>query len=121
MLGAEVPKDALPTLQGKSRKGRKVVIKYFDRPTDLDLKTCRILFLSLSDPAHLRQIVKVLKEQPVLTVGDMEHFAHIGGMINFITRQNQTHFAIHVEAAQNACLRMRSKLLKLATIVKAQP
>ncbi len=44
----------------------------------------------------------------------------MGGIINFVTLQHKTRFAINVDATQRAGLRMRSKLLKLAEIVKGE-
>jgi hypothetical protein len=95
-----------------------LAIKYFAQAADVDPKECHILFISVSELARLHQIITLFKGQPVLTVGDMERFAQIGGMINFITSQNKTRFAINVDAAQRVGLRIRSKLLKLATIVE---
>ena len=118
MLGTDSSEGALPSLQGKTIKGKKVAIKYFAQATDLNPETCHILFINMSDRDRLHQILLAFAEQPVLTVGDKEWFARSGGMISFITVQNKTRFAINIEAAQRAGLRIRSKLLKLAEIVQ---
>ena len=85
---------------------------------NLPPEACHILFVNTSEPDHIRRIITLLAKEPVLTVGDTEGFAQQGGMINFITQQNKTRFAINVDAAQRARLRIRSKLLKLAKIVE---
>jgi len=119
MLGTDASEGALPSLQGKTIKGKKVAIKYFAQAADLNPQTCHILFISMSERDRLHQILMAFAEQPVLTVGDKEWFARSGGMISFITVRNKTRFAINVEAAQRAGLHIRSKLLKLAEIVQA--
>ena len=118
MFGTDSSEGALPSLQGKTLKGKKVAIKYFAQAADLDPEECHIIFISTSKRDRLRQILATLEGQPVLTVGDMEWFARSGGMINFITVKNKTRFAINVGAAQRAGLHIRSKLLKLAEIVQ---
>ncbi len=120
MFGTDVFEGALPTMQGKSIKGKKVKIKYFAHVTDLDPEACHLLFISGSEREQGQKLVAMLKERPVLTVGDMEQFARLGGIINFITLRHRTRFAINVDAAQRAGLRIRSKLLKLAKIVKEE-
>jgi hypothetical protein len=119
MLGTDASEGALPSLRGKTIKGKKVAIKYFTQAADLNPEACHILFISMSKRDRLHQILVPFAEQPVLTVGDKEWFARSGGMISFITIRNKTRFAINVEAAQRAGLHIRSKLLKLAEVVQA--
>ncbi len=116
VLGTDSFVGALPSIQGKPIKGRKIEIKYFAQQAPG--KGCHILFVSSSEADRISQIIKPLQLTPYLTVADIERFAHLGGMINFITQGHKTRFAINVKAAQRAGLRIRSKLLKLATIVE---
>ena len=118
MLGTGMSEGAMPTLQGKSLRGKKVTVKYFAQATNVKPGACHILFVITSERDRVRRIITRMAKQPVLTVGDAEGFARQGGMINFITQQNKTRFAINVDAAQRAGLRIRSKLLKLGKIVE---
>ncbi len=120
MFGMEAIEGALPALQGKSIKGKKVAIQYFAQAADLTPDACQILYVRGVKPERFRPIITRFREQPVLTVGDMERFAQRGGMIHFMTEGRKTRFAINIDAAQRAGLRIRSKLLKLAKIVKEE-
>ena len=53
----------------------------------------------------------------MLTVSDMERFAHRGGIITLLTIQDRIRFEINVEAARRSGVKISSKLLKLANIV----
>ena len=115
ILGTDSFVGALPSIQGKPIKGKKVAIEYFSQ--DAPLGSCHILFVSSSEAERVAHIVKELQQEPVLTVADMEEFTHQGGMINFITQSHKIRFAINVQSAMRAGLHVRSKLLKLAHIV----
>jgi hypothetical protein len=56
-----------------------------------------------------------LRGRPVLTVADIPDFARTGGIINLKTnKEDRIRFDINVGSAQQARLRMSSKLLNLA-------
>ncbi|MDY6953070.1 MAG: YfiR family protein [Thermodesulfobacteriota bacterium] len=116
MLGDDPFGKALETMEGKKAKGKRVSIKSFARIEDV--QKCHILFVSRSEERHLDTILAHLKGQHVLTVGDMEGFAHRGGIIHFITSANRIGFKINVDAAERAGLKISSRLLKLADIVR---
>ncbi len=53
-----------------------------------------------------------------MTVGDVKGFAQLGGIINFIIVKNKVRFEINMKAAEEAGLKISSKLLRLARIVQ---
>lgn len=82
-----------------------------------EIKTCHILFINISDKSQLQAILKNLKSNNVLTVGDATHFSKNGGIVRFYTEDNKTRIHINLEAAKQAELTISSKLLRLAGIV----
>jgi hypothetical protein len=82
-----------------------------------DLKACQIAFISPSEVKRLPEILVGLRGSSVLTVGEADHFAQLGGMIQFTLEGNKVRFAINVDAAERARLKVSSKLLSLATVV----
>ncbi len=66
----------------------------------------------------MKGLLAHLKANPVLTVGDIENFTKAGGVIAFTLEDNRVRFAINVDAAQRAGLKISSKLLSLARIVR---
>ena len=78
---------------------------------------CRIVFISSSERARLKDILASAKNGGALTVSDMPHFAEDGGMIQFVPQENKIRFEVNLPAAQDAGLVLRSELLKVATRV----
>lgn len=103
-------------LKGKNVNGRGFEVRHLKY--GMDLKGCNILFISTSEAAHLDDILKTLKGQPVLTIGEMDHFAQRGGIINFIVEDNKVRFEINPDAAKQADINISSRLLSLAIIVQ---
>jgi hypothetical protein len=54
----------------------------------------------------------------VLTVGEADRFAQRGGMIGFVLENNRVRLDINRAAAESAGLRVSSKLLAVARMVK---
>jgi hypothetical protein len=103
------------TAKGRTIDGRKVVVS---RVTPEELRTCHVLYLTGIDATRAQQIVDDLKNAPILTVGDHEQFAQGGGIAGLFVEQGRMRFAINVEAAQRCRVRISSRLLSLAKIVK---
>jgi hypothetical protein len=59
-----------------------------------------------------------MRNTGLLTVGEEDGFAEAGGMINLKLQDGKIHLEINVVAAERAQLRLSSKLLSLARIVK---
>ena len=116
ILGTDPFGEAFVSIQGKSVKGRQLAVKRFASLRDLE--PCHILFISDSEKKRLPEILEQLDEAGVLIVGDMKGFARAGGTINFVLRKNKVQFEINVDAAERAGLKLSSKLLKLAFIVR---
>ena len=103
-------------IKGKTIKDRELTIKRFEKIEKLE--ACHILFISSSEEKRLEEILETLRDSSVLTVGEMKQFARSGGMINFTVRESKIRFEINVDAAERAKLKISSKLLKLAKIIK---
>ncbi len=79
---------------------------------------CQILFISSSERKRLPAILGEIKADGVLTVGETDTFALDGGMINFRIESGKVRLQINVAAAEQSRLRISSKLLSLAEIVR---
>ena len=103
-------------LKGKTVKGRTMEIK---RGREIGSpKFCHILFISSSEKRHLAKIQKMLNGSSVLVVGEMDRFVQRGGIINFIRVKNKIRFEINPDAAEHVGLKISSKLLRLANIIR---
>jgi hypothetical protein len=54
----------------------------------------------------------------VLTVSDAARFAETGGMVELFVEGDRMRFAVNVDALQRARVRLSSRMLGLAKIVK---
>ena len=102
-------------LAGKRVNGRPFAVKHLKR--GVDLKGCNIVFVSASETAHLDEILHLLRNLPILTIGETPSFAQRGGIINFIVVDDKIRFEVNVEAAKQADISISSRLLALAKIV----
>lgn len=107
--------DVLDLMQGKTIRGRPIVIK-----TEVDHATisgCHLLFIPASEKGRIRSLLKKVDGLPVLTVSETEDFILQGGIINFTITDNKVRFEINPDAAKRLDLQISAQLLKLAQIV----
>jgi hypothetical protein len=103
------------TIGDKTVKGKKITLKRFRQIGDLQY--CHILFISESEKNNLPEILGRIRDESILTVGDMPDFAKNGGMIHLYTEDNKVRFAIRLAATERANLKLSAKLLNLAKIL----
>jgi len=103
---------------GKTANGHPLAVRRLRR--EREARSCQILFVSSSERNRLRPVLKSLRGASVLTVGETDGFAQEGGMINLTLEDNRVHFEINVAAAERAGLKISSKLLSLARVVRQE-
>jgi hypothetical protein len=86
-----------------------------------DLGSCRVLFASGLDAKRSAVLIDSVVDRPVFTVSDLDGFAQRGGVAGLFVENGTMRFAINLEAVQRAKVRLSSKLLSLAKIVKDDP
>jgi hypothetical protein len=104
------------TVRGKSAHDSRLVVRRFARATDA--LESHVLFISASEQDRLPYVLKVLDGANVLTIGDIDRFADLGGQIGFRTEGKKVRFDINVAAAERARLKISAQLLKLGRIVE---
>jgi hypothetical protein len=112
ILGQDPFGNAIDSLKGKTVKGRRVIIKRYDDPEDA--READILFISASEKRALPRILKTIRGNSILTVGDSKDFARSGVMINLLLLHKRVGFEINLAAAHRDGLQISSNLLKLA-------
>jgi hypothetical protein len=130
IIGKDPFGTAFEPVKDKKVKGKSVVIKRFNSIEDLKKSTeknksdsgketealtkCQLLFICSSEQKNLKEIIDIVKNQSVLTVGEMEGFLESGGIINWFVEEKKIRFEINTAAAERAKLKIRSNLLRLA-------
>ena len=79
---------------------------------------CHLLYSSAGQLGRDRPLLRTLAASPVLTVSDSPEFTKAGGIVNFYVDNGKMRFAMNPKAAERAQLKISSKLLNLARIVK---
>lgn len=117
VLGDPAVADALEqTIKGRSADGHELTAQIV-KP-DGPIRSCHVLYAAGLDAKRSAELLDALRGAAVLTVGDTELFGESGGVAQLILENERMRFAINVAAADRARLRLSSKLLSLATIVK---
>ena len=117
VLGDNPFGDALDeAVRGETAHGRKFVVRHFRSVQEI--KTCHILYLSLSVARQAKEIVAAVRSRSILTVSDIEGFTRsYDGMVRFLTEQNKINLRINLKAATAARLVLDPRLLRAADIV----
>jgi len=103
-------------INGKSIAGHQFTIRRLK--WGQNLRDCHILFVSSSEQKRLPQILESLKGASVLTVSEMDQFSQQGGIIGFVMEASKVRFEINTYAAEQAKLKISSRLLSLAKAVR---
>ena len=102
------------TVAGKRIGGRELQVRQVSSPGAA--RGCHMLFIADSERARLAQWLNAANGLPILTVGDWEGFAAGGGMIRFYRKDKTIRFRINLTRAEQAHLKISSKLLQVATV-----
>ncbi|MBL0717480.1 MAG: TonB-dependent receptor [Desulfosarcina sp.] len=74
------------------------------------------VFYNDYDKLRSPELAKV-EGKAILTIGEISGFTEAGGIINLVKTRNRIKFEVNLNAAQQAGLKISSRILKLATIV----
>ena len=103
-------------VKGNTLNGRGFIERHITNTQEA--KACQILFISSSEHDQLRAIMKELTGASILTVADTRGSAQQGSIVDFILQDNKVRFEFNTDAAERAQLKISSKLLSLAKIVR---
>ncbi len=101
-------------IRGETVGGHRMAIQRFKRGSRR--QACQVLFVSRTE----RDTGTVLADlgSGVLTVGEGDGFLQDGGMISFVIENRRTRFDVNPTTAENAGLKLSSRLLSVARSVK---
>ncbi len=118
VLGQDPFGKALRSFMDEEVGGRRLQLLRVDALNNP--AACHVLFVCRSERDRLPQILAAVRGAPVLTVSDTPGFLDDGGMINFVLEGSKVRFEIDQEAAEQAGIKISSKLLALARHVKGR-
>jgi hypothetical protein len=105
-------------VKGQAVDGHSLVVRH--QSMEASMRSCHVLYAGGLDTKRSAQLIELVKDATVLTVGESEQFPRIGGVAQFFADDGKMRFAVNLESVQRARLRLSSRLLGLAKIVKDQ-
>jgi hypothetical protein len=119
IVGDNAVADALTqTVNGRRLDTHELTVEVVQ--PDAHLLSCHLLYINALDVKRTGPLLASIKSSPIFTVSDGDQFAGMGGVAQLIVENGHIRFAFNLEAARRANLKISSKLLSLATIIKDQ-
>jgi hypothetical protein len=103
-------------LKGKTHNGRAFLVRRSENPAEL--LGSHLVFVADSEKERWAEHLASFKGRPTLLVGDSSGFAASGGAVNFTLEDRKVRIEINPAAAARSDLKISSKLLTVARVVK---
>ena len=111
-----IQKELQALASGKKLKGRNIVVKVITKPEDA--AACQLLYVTGSKSSSIKQLKDLLKDKPVLIVGEREGLAKKGAELSFVTLEDdELKFDINKKEIDIHQLKISSSLLALGIVV----
>ena len=104
------------TMKGQSVNGRRIHVHRLG-PEDA-VRECQVLFVTERDPRRFAAILQGTSHASVLTVSDVERSASHGAVIELFEEDGRLRFAINIDSVERSRIKVSSRLLDLAKIVR---
>lgn len=105
---------------GKTVGGHPIVLKRITKEEEIT-NDCQVLFVATSERSRIAAILEKVKGSSILTVGESDDFLEKGGVINLVHRDRKIRLQVNLTAAEKAHLKISSRLLVVAEVVKGKP
>ncbi len=102
--------------QGKMVDGRPLAVRVLPNPRQVG--KCQMLFIAASEKKRLWMLLDQLAGTSILTVGEIDEFTAVGGMVNLKRNGARVRIQVALDAVEHARLSISSRLLSLAEIVR---
>ena len=99
-------------LESKNVQRHPIRLRFGKDPEDL--RGCHLIYISPSEWENIDRILQAIPRNGTLTVSGAPQFNDAGGVIRFVEKDNRIKFAINLQVAREANLRISSRLLQLA-------
>jgi hypothetical protein len=104
-------------ITGRTVNGREIVLKRLASGEEPD--ACHILFVPEAEQQRSPNLLAKVRDG-VLIVGESDDFLERGGIINLARRGGKIALEVNLPAAEKARIKIGSKLLGVATVVKGK-
>jgi YfiR/HmsC-like len=109
----------LDSLTGKEAQSHSLKIRRIIQGDNV--RECQLLFLpSEEKPVRIQEWIKSLRNEPVLTVSDLDGFLDQGGMIALVNDDGHLQFEVNLALVEQAGIKLSSKMLQIARDVRGK-
>lgn len=115
---SKVAGELQKVIADRTVNGRKIVLKRLVSGEEAGV--CHIRFISAAEQKRAPNLPAQLKNVGVLTVGESDDFLARGGILNLAHRDQRIALEVNLTAADEARIRISSKLLSVARVVKGK-
>ncbi len=112
----EIFELAQKRLTGRSVKERPLRVLYVAEDIADVSTTCDILYMARTERDRVEELIKLVSNNPILTISDTPDFVNAGGMVGLSTRSKKVAIRINVAAYESSNLVVSSQLLELAEL-----
>ena len=103
-------------LNGRTSDGKPIQVTV--SPSEEQLGGCSLLYVADSGRDEIRNALERVRGKSVLTVGETDAFVRGGGMVALINTGDHIRIEVNLDAVQRAGIRISSRVLNLAIIVR---
>lgn len=115
VMGKESVKISLEKLAlGKFIKNRPLEVRQLDSINEI--KSCHILFIGAAESKNLPEILRKIRFEKVLSVGDTSDFIEQGGQVQFFVKEDKIAFEVNLPALEQAGLKIDARVLNIAKV-----
>jgi hypothetical protein len=114
-LGNAKDLNIVEKLNGQVIQKRRVVVKPFKAKDSAS--TCQLIYIGEGAVKEQKTLIQNFAKQPVLLLGGMEHFAALGGTMNFVVLENSVALTLNLESMKKSQLVMASEELDNVIVV----
>lgn len=107
--------EGINSINGKIVNDRAITISKIAQASDAK-GNCQILYVAKTETDKIKDIVAAIQGQPILSFGDMEHFADQGGNMNFYIANNRLAIMANIPSVEKENLKINPEMLKLITV-----
>jgi hypothetical protein len=104
---------------GRISSGHPVVLKRIAREEEIN-RDCHILFIGTAERQRIPSILEKIRGEKILTVSESDDFLEQNGIINLARQGRKIRLQVNLAAAGNAQLKISSRLLVAADVVKGK-
>lgn len=106
--------DSVGVFLRQIKKEKSLPISIEEKNRDSALNDCHILYVSESEKDQINNILDNINGQPILTISTVKRFAEMGGVVEFVIKQDKVSLLINISSVKKAHLIIDSDLLSVS-------